>query len=85
MATNEPAAPLTEDVLQALRARIDQLEQQVQQAQVQQPVPQLGAKKLSKLQFGAPFTFKGAYNENEIDEWLSKVEGLIRLNNKARG
>ena len=82
---NEQATPSNEEILQALQARIEQLEQQVQRAQVQQPAGQLGTKKPSKLQFGPAFTFEGSHDENEIDEWLSKIEGLIRVNDKVRG
>ena len=45
----------------------------------------IGTKKPSKLQFGPAFTFEGSHDENEIDKWFSKIEGLIRVNDKVRG
>jgi len=68
----------------ALHRRIAELEEQVRQAQLQQPGPDLGTKRPRKLIMGPSFTFDGSRNETKVLAWLCKIDIQIRKNEKMR-
>lgn len=70
---------------EALHRRIAELEEQVRQAQLQQPAPDLGTKKPRKLVSGPSFYFDGSRDETKVLAWLCKVDIQIRKNEKMRG